>query len=237
MLNFIKKSKWLLFTIVLVAIAYFAYNEFTRNYHRKSELDSLKTQIALKEIQFQEVLKDKEKLQDSSNYFENVALQYDHKVDQIKYKVNILTQEKNSALSALNNVPKATIDSFLVKRYAHVPKHGINVLIDKNVGNEIAKEVTERDFLHEEVGLLNTKSLLLINQVDTLKLSLSYSKQALIKADTALKIRSQQLSVSKDLNSKLEKDLKTAKRKAYLSTIRGTIAGFTLGVAVGVFAR
>jgi len=229
--------KNVVFLIIIAVIIYFIYNYPNINYNSSRELDSLKNQIALKEILFQNAIKDKEKLQDSSNYFEQVALQYDSKVDQIKYKVNILTQEKNSALNALNNLPKATVDSFLIKRYAHITKHGTNIIIDKNVGNEIAKEVIEKDFLHNEVNLLNTKSSLLTNQVDTLKTSLSYSKQALVKADTALKIKSQQLAVSKDLNSKLEKDLKVAKRKAYWSTIKGTLVGFTLGVAVGVFAK
>lgn len=229
--------KNVVFLIIIAVIIYFIYGYSNGNYHSDSELDSLKNQIALKETLFQNAIKDKEKLQDSSNYFEQVALQYDHKVDQVKHNLYVLTQEKNNALNALNNLPKATVDSFLIKRYAHVNKHGINIIIDKNIGNEIAKEVIEKDFLNNEVNLLNTKSNLLTNQVDTLKTSLSYSKQALIKADTALKIRSQQLTVSKELNSKLEKDLKIAKRKAYWGTIKGTIVGFTLGVAVGVVAK
>jgi len=233
----IKKYKNILFVIVIATIAYFVYDYFTTDYHSKDELNKLKIEIAVKEQQYKDAIKQKEILQDSSNYFENIALQYDNKVDQIKHKIVVLTQEKNNAVNSLHNQPKPVIDSFFVKRYSHITKNGVNIVLDKNVGNEVIKEITEKDFMHKEIGLLNDNTKLLTNQVDTLKISLSYSKQALIKADTALKIRSQQLATSQELNRKLEKDVKTAKRKAYLGTIRGTLAGFALGIATGIIVK
>jgi hypothetical protein len=237
MIAFINKYKNILFVIIIAIIAYFVYDYFTNDYHSKDELNKLKIEIAVKEQQYKDVIRQKEILQDSSNYFENIALQYDNKVDQIKHKIVVLTQEKNNAVSSLHNQSKPIIDSFFVKRYSHITKNGVNIVLDKNVGNEVIKEITEKDFMHKEIGLLNDNTKLLTNQVDTLKISLSYSKQALIKADTALKIRSQQLASSQELNRKLEKDVKTAKRKAYLGTIRGTLAGFALGVATGIIVK
>jgi hypothetical protein len=228
-------NKNVLIAIAVVLIGSVIYNSFNTTYHAK-EIDVLKDSIALKEKEVQVVLGEKEKYQDSSAHFEQVALQYDHKLVEVKHKVEVLKQQKADALHALNDIPKDVIDSFFVKRYAHVQKVDVDLDLDVKVGNAIVKELTEKDFLIGEVTLLTDQTKTLTTQVDTLRASLSYSKQATGKADIALKLRSQQLNMSENINKLLEKDLKTAKRKAFWGNIKGIILGLAAGITVGVIA-
>jgi len=64
-------KKLLLITGGLV-LGFVAYNSFNTKYHKK-EIQVLEEVIEQKEEQFQEVVAEKEKLQDSSNYFEELA--------------------------------------------------------------------------------------------------------------------------------------------------------------------
>ena len=235
-LNIIKKNKTPLLIIAAILLAFILYNNTNTEYHKK-EIKVLKHQIEEKEEQFQEVIAEKERLQDSSEFYEVAAYKADAAVIQIKIKAEKLRKEKEEALAALNNLPKDVIDSFFVKRYVHVEKIGVDLALDQNVGNEVVKELTEKDFLVTEVIIEKDQNKLLNGQVDTLKVALNFNKSALNRADSAIKIRNQQLQISKDLVSILENDLKTAKKKAFWGRIKGVGIGVAAGIVIGVIAK
>ena len=228
-------KKLLLITGGLV-LGFVAYNSFNTKYHKK-EIQVLEEVIEQKEEQFQEVVAEKEKLQDSSNYFEELAYQFDEKVEESKAKAERLRKEKEAILDALRDLPIDVIDSFFVKRYANVTPAYVGLEIDQNVGNEIVVELVEKDHLVQEVAVEKETNNLLTGQVDTLKISLNYSKLALSQADSAIAIRNDQLKVSKDLIDLLNKDLKTAKRKAFWNNFKGIAVGIAAGVTVGILAK
>ena len=228
-------KKLLLITGGLV-LGFVAYNSFNTKYHKK-EIQILEEVIEQKEEQFQEVVAEKEKLQDSSNYFEELAYETDKKVEESKAKAERLRKEKQAILDALRDLPVDVIDSFFVKRYANVTPAYVGLEIDQNVGNEIVVELVEKDHLVQEIAVEKETNSLLTGQVDTLKISLNYSKLALSQADSAIAIRNDQLKVSKDLIDILNKDLKTAKRKAFWNNFKGIAVGIAAGVTVGVLAK
>jgi cell division protein FtsB len=228
-------KKLLLITLGLI-LGFIAYNSINTKYHKK-EIKVLEQVIEQKEEQFQEVVAEKEKLQDSSNYFEELAYQFDEKVEESKAKAERLRKEKQAILDALRDLPIDVIDSFFVKRYANVTPAYIGLEIDQNVGNEIVVELVEKDHLIQEVAVEKETNILLTGQVDTLKISLDYSKLALYKADSAIIIKNNQLKVSKDLIDLLNKDLKTAKRKAFWNNFKGVAIGIAAGVTVGILAK
>ena len=228
-------KKLLLITLGLI-LGFIAYNSFNTKYHKK-EIKVLEQVIKQKEKQFQEVIAEKEKLQDSSNYFEELAYQFDEKVEESKAKVEKLRKEKEAALATLRNLPKDVIDSFFIKRYADITPAYVGLEIDQNVGNEIVVELVEKDHLVQEIAAEKEINDLLTGQVDTLKISLDYSKLSLSKADSAIVIRNDQLKISKDLNDILKKDLKTAKRKAFWNQIKFTIIGAGAASALIVLSK
>ena len=228
-------KKLLLITLGLV-LGFIAYNSFNTKYHKK-EIKVLEQVIEQKEEQFQEVIAEKKKLQDSSNYFEELVYQADEKVEEVKIKAERLRKEKEAALATLRNLPKDVIDSFFIKRYINITPANVGLEIDQNVGNEIVVELVEKDHLTQEIAVEKETSSLLTGQVDTLKLSLNYSKLALVEADSAIAIRSNQLKVSEDLIDILKKDLKTAKRKAFWNQIKFTIAGAAAGSALIILSK
>lgn len=235
-LNFLSKNKKSLLVIAAIILLFILLGLFNNKYHKK-EIKVLKQQIEQKEEEFKEVIAEKERLQDSSEFYEAAAYKADIAVAQAKAKAEKLRKEKEAALAALNNLPKDVIDSFFVKRYVHIEKIGVDLALDQNVGNEVVKELTEKDFLVTEVGIEKDQNKLLSGQVDTLKVSLNFNKLALNKADSAIKIRTQQLQISKDLISILEKDLKTAKKKAFWGRIKGVGVGVAAGIVIGVIAK
>ena len=228
-------KKLLLITGGLV-LGFVAYNSINTKYHKK-EIKVLEQVIEQKEEQFQEVIAEKEKLQDSSNYFEELAYETDKKVEESKAKAERLRKEKEAILDALRDLPIDVIDSFFVKRYTNVTPAYVGLEIDQNVGNEIVVELVEKDHLVQEIAVEKETNILLTGQVDTLKISLNYSKLALSQADSAIAIRNDQLKVSKDLIDVLNKDLKTAKRKAFWNNFKGIAVGIAAGVTVGVLAK
>ena len=228
-------KRLLLITSGLV-LGFIAFNSINTKYHKK-EIKVLEQVIEQKEEQFQEVIVEKEKLQDSSNYFEELAYQFDEKVEESKAKAERLRKEKQAILDALRDLPIDVIDSFFVKRYADVTPAYVGLEIDQNVGNKIVVELVEKDHLVQEIAVEKETNSLLTGQVDTLKLSLNYSKLALSQADSAIAIRNDQLKISKDLNDILKKDLKTAKRKAFWNQIKFTIAGAAAGSALIILSK
>jgi hypothetical protein len=228
-------KKLLLITLGII-LGFIAYNSINTKYHKK-EIKVLEQVIEQKEEQFQEVVAEKEKIQDSSNYFEELAYQFDEKVEESKAKAERLRKEKQAILDALRDLPIDVIDSFFVKRYANVTPTYIGLEIDQNVGNEIVVELVEKDHLVQEVAAEKEINDLLTGQVDTLKISLDYSKLALSQADSAIVIRNDQLKISKELNDILKKDLKTAKRKAFWNNFKGVAIGIAAGITVGILAK
>ena len=228
-------KKLLLITLGLI-LGFIAYNSFNTKYHKK-EIKVLEQVIEQKEEQFQEVVAEKEKLQDSSNYFEELAYQFDEKVEESKAKAEKLRKEKQAILDALRGLPIDVIDSFFVKRYTDVTPAYIGLEIDQNVGNEIVVELVEKDHLVQEIAAEKEINDLLTGQVDTLKLSLGYSKLALSQADSAIAIRNDQLKISKGLNDILKKDLKAAKRKAFWNQFKFTIAGAGAASALIILSK
>jgi hypothetical protein len=229
-------NKKLLLIIAGLVLGFIVFNSINTKYHKK-EIKVLEQVIEQKEEQFQEVIAEKEKLQDSSNYFEELAYQFDEKVEESKAKAERLRKEKQAILDALRGLPIDVIDSFFVKRYANVTPAYIGLEIDQNVGNEIVVELVEKDHLVQEVAAEKEINDLLTGQVDTLKLSLGYSKLALSQADSAIAIRNDQLKISKELNDILKKDLKAAKRKAFWNQFKFTIAGAAAGSALVILSK
>jgi hypothetical protein len=229
-------NKRLLLIIAGLVLGFIIFNSINTKYHKK-EIKVLEQVIEQKEEQFQEVIAEKEKLQDSSNYFEELAYQFDEKVEESKAKAERLRKEKQAILDALRDLPIDVIDSFFVKRYANVTPAYIGLEIDQNVGNEIVVELVEKDHLVQEIAAEKEINDLLTGQVDTLKISLDYSKLALSQADSAIIIKSNQLKVSKDLIDLLNKDLKTAKRKAFWNNFKGVAIGIAAGVTVSILAK
>jgi hypothetical protein len=229
-------NKRLLLIIAGLVLGFIIFNSINTKYHKK-EIKVLEQVIEQKEEQFQEVIAEKEKLQDSSNYFEELAYQFDEKVEESKAKAERLRKEKQAILDALRGLPIDVIDSFFVKRYANVTPAYIGLEIDQNVGNEIVVELVEKDHLVQEVAAEKEINDLLTGQVDTLKLSLGYSKLALSQADSAIAIRNDQLKISKGLNDILKKDLKAAKRKAFWNQFKFTIAGAAAGSALVILSK
>jgi hypothetical protein len=229
-------NKRLLLIIAGLVLGFIIFNSINTKYHKK-EIKVLEQVIEQKEEQFQEVIAEKEKLQDSSNYFEELAYQFDEKVEESKAKAEKLRKEKQAILDALRGLPIDVIDSFFVKRYTDVTPAYIGLEIDQNVGNEIVVELVEKDHLVQEIAAEKEINDLLTGQVDTLKLSLDYSKLALSQADSAIAIRNDQLKISKGLNDILKKDLKAAKRKAFWNQIKFTIAGAAAGSALVILSK
>jgi hypothetical protein len=229
-------NKRLLLIIAGLVLGFIIFNSINTKYHKK-EIKVLEQVIEQKEEQFQEVIAEKEKLQDSSNYFEELAYQFDEKVEESKAKAERLRKEKQAILDALRGLPIDVIDSFFVKRYANVTPAYIGLEIDQNVGNEIVVELVEKDHLVQEVAAEKEINDLLTGQVDTLKLSLGYSKLVLSQADSAIAIRNDQLKISKGLNDILKKDLKAAKRKAFWNQFKFTIAGAAAGSALVILSK
>jgi hypothetical protein len=165
---------------------------------------------------------------------EKYALIHDNEVkDQ---KIEELTETKKTEKKKFNQIIN-TLDNAADKV---LDKSGVvtdTLRIGANVGNKIVVELVEKDHLVQEIAVEKETNSLLTGQVDTLKLSLNYSKLALSQADSAIAIRNDQLKISKDLNDILKKDLKTAKRKAFWNQIKFTIAGAAAGSALIILSK
>lgn len=234
-INFLVKNKKILLIILAILLGYIVFTNLGE-YHNK-EIKLLEKQLAQKEEQFNKAIEEKQQLQDSSTYYENKALQADRIIVETKYRVEKLKKEKESVLYKLNNISKEEINDFINQRYISIPKENVDLSIDKNVGNEIVKELTEKDFLVKEITLEKDQNKTLTGQVDNLKISLDFSKQALTKADSAIAVRNKQLALTQDINQMLKKDIQTAKKKAFWGKVKGVGVGVAAGVVLGVLAR
>jgi hypothetical protein len=229
------KNKKLFIIAAVIIAAFLIYGKFESNYHEK-EIKALETEITVVQKKFDSAVIEKERLKDSSLVYENLAEKAGEEADIFRTKAQKEKKAKEDALAALHNLPKEVIDSFFVKRYKDVSKADIDLQLDKNVGNEIVVELVEKDHL---VGQLQTSEGLnntLTTQVNTLQTSLSFSKSALVSADSAISARSKQFELQKNISDLLKEDLKTAKKKAFWNKIKGTAIGIGLGLTVGILA-
>ena len=200
-------------------------------------IKELEAEIARTEHQFEEAVAEKERFRDSSLIYEVEAEKASKEASEFKAKAEKQRKEKEAALAALRNLPKEVIDTFFVNRYINVPKSGVDLALDKSVGNEVVIELTEKDHLVGELVTVKSENDALTSQVGSLTTSLGFSKLALASADSAIAIRSQQLDLSKQANELLKKDLKTAKKKAFWNKFKGAGLGVTAGILLGVLVK
>ncbi len=232
----IKRNKKLLLLVLLLLLGFFIFNSINTGYHKK-EIKSLEKEIAIVQDQFEEAVNEKERYKDSSELYESAAEQLDIMVDALKIKAEQQRKEKEAALAALHNLPKEVIDSFFVKRYDTVTKSGVDLALDQKIGNAVVIELTEKDHLVSELATAEQTNSTLTSQVGSLEKSLMFSKAALTSADSAIAFRSKQFELSQQVNKLLEKDLKTAKKKAFLNQFKGAGVGVAAGLVVGLLIK
>lgn len=226
------KNNWKLISIVGgILIVFIIFNSVNNGYHRQ-EIKSLQSQIEFKEKKYNKTLDTLKIYKDSSKYYKEIAYSKDIRIYNLEAKVKIIQKEKEAVLSLLNNLSLGEIENFFNKRYYNIPKSNIKLGLDKNMGNEVVKELIEKDYITQEYSISKEINNTLKGQVDTLKTSLGYSEKALIQADTALNIRSQQLKLANDMNKLFKEDLKKAKRKSFWNTVKGIGVGLVTGITV-----
>ncbi|MGI9143707.1 MAG: hypothetical protein ACR2IJ_11015 [Fluviibacter sp.] len=229
------KNRNLFIVAAVIIAAFLIYGKFENGYHEK-EIKALETEIGVVQKKFDAAVEEKERLKDSTEVDEKLAEQEGLKADAFREKATKEKKDKEVALAALRNLPKDVIDTFFVKRYAHVPKSDIGLELDKNVGNEVIIELVEKDHLVGQLKTSENLSSTLTTQVNTLQTSLSFSKSALVSADSAIAARSKQFELQQQVSDLLKQDLKTAKKKAFWNKIKGTAAGLVIGLTVGIVA-
>lgn len=232
----IKRNKKLLLIVLLLLLGFFVFNSINTGYHKK-EIKSLEKEIAIVQDQFEEAVAEKERFRDSSIAFEFIAEQAGDQADAFKAKAEKERKAKEAALAALRNAPKDVIDTFFVNRYINVAKSNVGLEIDQNVGNEVMIELVEKDHLVGELATAEHTNNALTTQVGALEKSLMFSKAALTSADSAIAFRSKQFELSQQVNKLLEKDLKTAKKKAFLNQFKGAGVGVAAGLVVGLLIK
>lgn len=232
-LDYIKRNKGSLIIQGCIVVFFVVASLINNHYHRK-EIKDLGQQIAGKEILIKQVIKEKDQFKSSALFFESAAKKSDAKIAKIQNEIQILQREKVIILAKLDNMSKGAIDTFINDRYVAVPKTGVNLVVDKKVGNEIVKELTEKDYCLEELELKGNQNKLLSNQVDTLRLSLNYSKKALTKAELAINFGDEKFNLSQEANALLNSDLKKAKHKSFWNTVKGIGIGIGIGVVSGL---
>lgn len=234
--EFVSKNKKLILLVLLLLLGFILVNSINTGFHKK-EIKALEAEIKAKEEDFQEVMDEKAKLQDSSMLYELAAEQASRQAASFKAKAEQQRKAKEEALAALRSIPKEVIDSFFVKRYEKVNKVGVDLALDQNIGNAVVVELTEKDHLVGELATAKDENGSLTTQVTSLQTSLNFSKAALVKADSAISIRSQQLDLSKQANDLLKKDLSAAKKKAFWNQWKGAGVGIAAGLVVGLLAK
>lgn len=235
-MEFIKRNKKLVLLVLLLLLGFLLFNGVNNNYHKK-EIKELEEEIAIVQDQFEEAFYEKERFKDSSDAYELLAEQAGNEADVFKAKAAKERKAKEEALAALRNLPKDVIDTFFINRYANIPKSDIGLEIDKNVGNEIVIELTEKDHLVGELATAENLSNTLGVQVKSLESSLMFSKAALVSADTAIARKSRQFDMSQQINEYLKQDLNTAKNKAFWNKWKGAGIGIGAGILVGLLIK
>jgi chromosome segregation ATPase len=235
-LDFVGRNKTPITVILGFILIFLVYNTGCNGKYKK-EIKALEKEIAIVQDQFDEAVNEKERLRDSSIAYENAANEFAHQADAFKAKAEKERKAKEAALAALRNLPKDVIDTFFITRYAAVPKSEIGLEIDKNVGNEIVIELTEKDHLVGELATSKQENSALTNQVGSLEKSLLFSKAALTSADSAIALKSKQFEMSQQVNEYLKKDLKASQKKAFWNKWKGVGVGIAAGVTAGLLLK
>lgn len=232
-INQISSLNILKYILILSGAIFISIGLFKCERHEyKNELKEAKILIKKQETQIDSIKTTNVYLQDSITYYKKQYDFIESKIVNLESKINELNIEKKLVLKLLNNLPKETIDTFFIKRYKEITKSGIVLNIDKNVGNEIVKELTEKDFNQEEIKILNQKNTLYIEQIDTLKRALTYSGQVIDNSNKIIDIKSLQLKEYENNQMVLEKALKEQKRKTFWRTTEGATGGILCGILI-----
>lgn len=237
-LNFLVTNRKLLLIALLLLLGFILYNSFTSEYREtKKKLKALEVQIKKGEDSLAVVRAEKKKLEDSSKLYETAAQRAGKLAKSLEAKAEKERRAKEEALAKLKNLPVKVIDSILTARYADIDKSGIDLTIDKNVGNAVVEELVEKDYLADHVVTISVLNGTLKSQVSSLEKSLDYSKGALKLSDSSLIIRTRQYEQSQQSIELLKKDLKVAKRKAFWNQWKGVGAGIVAGALINLLAK
>lgn len=231
--NFLLRNKELILIVLILLLGFYTINNLRVNYHRK-QVEVLEARVKAREKDFQKVIEEKVRLQDSSIYYEQVAREAGNEAQRFKAQAEKFKKEKDKALKALDNITKKAIDSFLAERYRDVPKSDTTLNIDKNVGSKIAVELLEKDYLVLELDSRHRQTAALDSQVFSLNTSLVYSKAALVQADSAITVKTEQLNLTAEANGLLKEDLKVAKRKNFWNKWKAGGVGIAVGILLTV---
>jgi hypothetical protein len=235
-LDFVGRNKTPI-TVVLCFILLFLIRDTGCSIKYKKEVQLLEKEIAVVQDQFEEVVAEKERFKDSSELYEGIAEQSGILVDALKIKAEQQRKAKEEALAALRNLPKEVIDTFFVKRYDTVPKIGIDLALDQNVGNAIVIELVGKDHLVGELATSKQENGALTNQVGALQNSLIFSKAALVQADSAIALKSRQFEMQQQISEYLKQDLKASQKKAFWNKFKGVGVGIAAGTVLGLLVK
>ena len=225
--EFFNKKKTLLLVVFGLLLAYVTYNSFSGDYHKK-EIKILDTQLEELEGKAEKAIIESKVYRDSSYYYETIAEKLDKVIEDQNSQITNLQAQKNAALRKVKDV-----DAFLKERYIDVKKAKSNIVVDKNDGKAIVDELIQKDFLVQEVQLLNISRDTLNSKISLLEYSLDFSKDEALKLNSALNIRNQEYILQEDLTKTLKLDLKTAKKKSFWNTVKGIGIGIGAGVVIG----
>ena len=234
-----RKYLIVLFIVLLISFLYgLFYSRVNVEYRAtKKKLQALELLNKQREAQYQQTLLEKTRIQDSSRLYELAAQKAATRVAELERKVRVEKRAKDSALAKLKNLPVKVIDSILTARYQDVPKSGIDLSVDKNVGNAVVVELVEKDYLVSHVVTIDSLNAALKRQVISLDTSLQLNKKALQLADTALQIKNTQYQESQQSIELLKKDLKATKNKAFWNQWKGVGKGVAVGVLLMLIAK
>lgn len=235
-LDFVGRNKTPI-TVVLCFILLFLVYDTGCSGKYKKEVKALEKEIAIVQDQFEEAVNEKERYKDSSELYEQVAEQSEVLVEALKIKAEQQRKAKEAALAALQNLPKEVIDTFFVKRYDTVPKIGVDLALDQNVGNAVVIELVEKDHLVGELATSKQENSELTNKVGALQTSLMFSKAALVNADSAIALKSKQFEMQQQISEYLKKDLKATQKKAFWNKFKGLGVGIAAGTVLGLLVK
>lgn len=237
-LDYLSRNRKVLITVAAILAILFLYNSIVPQYRStRKQLKELQTQIKKGEDSIKLIATERSKLQDSINQYESVARRYGQVVKGLEVKVKAEQKAKEEALAKLKNLPVKVIDSILNARYVDIPKAGIDLSVDKNVGNVIVEELVEKDYLADHVVTISVLNGALKGQVVSLEKSLDLTKSALYLADSTTAIRTRQYQQSQRSIDLLKSDLKVAKKKAFWNQWKGVGAGVAAGLVIAILAK
>ncbi len=235
-LDFVGRNKKFITVILAVILIFLVYDTGCTGKYKK-EIKELEKEITVVQDQFEEAVAEKERFKDSSLVYEVEAEQAGKEAAIFKARAEKERKAKEEALAALRNLPKEVIDTFFVKRYDTVPKIGVDLALDQNVGNAVVIELVEKDHLVGELATSKQENGALTTQVNSLQNSLIFSKAALTQADSAIALKSKQFEMQQQISEYLKKDLKASQKKAFWNKFKGLGVGIAAGITAGLLIK